>query len=141
MIDRMSHACYRVGVISILTKGGDCAKMDALVVHDKPLGYDLLTGINAICEVGDFVIRPTGEVQFSRKCEFCAVIMIEEQDFCAVFDHKEKVWTGKWTGNKAPDQLHNTVAEYTVSDKSRAAYKKELETWITNSWLIPYPQE
>ena len=101
--------------------------MDALVVCDKPLGYDLLIGIDALRELGDVVIRPTGKVLLGRKRELCAAIMIEKQDFWAVLDHEKEAWTAKWkrTGNKAPDQLHNTVAEYTVSDKSRAAYEKE----------------
>ena len=62
-VDRMSHACCGVGDISILTKGSDCDKVDALVVHDKPLGYNLLIGIGTIHEIGSIVIRPTGEVQ------------------------------------------------------------------------------
>ena len=40
MIDRTSYMCCRVGVILILTEGGDCAKVDALVVYDKTIGYD-----------------------------------------------------------------------------------------------------
>ena len=84
-IDGMSHARSGVGVISILTEGGDCAKVDALVVCDKPLEYDLLIGIDAIHELDGIVIRPTGEVQLKRKHELCAAIMIEEQNFWVVF--------------------------------------------------------
>ena len=64
---------------------------------------------------------------------------LKNMTFVLFFDHEKKAWTAKWKGNKAPDQLHNTIAEYTVSDKSRAAYEAELETWIANGWLIPYP--
>ena len=71
-------------------KGGDCAKVNTLVVCDKPLGYDLLIGIDAIYELGDIVIKPTREVQLSKKHKLCAGIMIEKQDFCAVFDHGKK---------------------------------------------------
>ena len=134
----MIDICCRVRVISILLERSDSTKMDLLMVCDKPLGYDLLVGINATCELGLIVIRPTGEVQLRRKRELCTAIMIEGQYFCAVFDHKKKVWTvkWKWIRNKVPDQLHNTVEEYMVSNKSRAAYATELETWIMNDWLI-----
>ena len=60
--DGMSHACCVVGVILIIMEGGDCAKVAAQVVRDKPLGYDLLIGIDGIRELGGIVIRPTGEV-------------------------------------------------------------------------------
>ena len=130
MVDRMSYACSRGEVISILTEGSDCAKVDTLVMRDKPLGYDLLIGIDPIYELGGIVIRPTGEVQLRRKHELCAGIMIGEQYFCTAFDHKKKAWTArwKWTGHKGPDQLLNTTAVYAVFNKSRA----ELETWIAN---------
>ena len=45
-------------VILILTEEGDCAMVDALVVHDKPLGYDLLIRISTINELGGIMIRP-----------------------------------------------------------------------------------
>ena len=141
-IDGTSQACCGVSVISVLTESGNYAKVDALVVRNKPLGYDLLIGIDDICALGGVEILPTGEVRFWRKRESCASITIEEQDFCAAFDQEKKAWTArwKWTKNEAPVQLHNTISEYTVSDERRAAYKIELQTWITNGWLIPYPQ-
>ena len=69
-------------------------------------------------------------MQLRQKRESCAAIMIEEQDLSAVFvrEKKDRSVKRKWTGNKAPDQLHNTVEEYTVSNKSRAEYETELET-------------
>ena len=47
----------------------------------------------------------------------------------------------KWAMNGAPDQLCNTIPEYAVSTKNRAAYEEELQMWIDNGWLIPYPQK
>ena len=66
VINGMSHVCCRVRVILILTEVGDCSKVDALVVHDKPLGHDLLIGIDTMHELGGIVIRPTREVQLGR---------------------------------------------------------------------------
>ena len=42
--------------------------------------------------------------------------------------------------NEVPDQLCNTIPEYAVSTKNLAAYE-ELQMWIGNGWLIPYPQK
>ena len=58
-IDGMPDICCVVGVILILTEGGDCAKVVALVVCDKPLGYDLVIGIDTLCGLGSIVIKPT----------------------------------------------------------------------------------
>ena len=58
---------------------------------------------------------------------------------CAIFDHEKNCLDSEVEVDKASDQVNNTVVEYTVSDKSRAAYKTELETWIVNGWLIRYP--
>ena len=78
-----------------------------------------------------------------RGREVCAAISIEEKDFHAMFDDKERTGTArwKWAMNEAPDKLCNTIPEYVVSTKNRAAYEEELQMWIDNGWLISYPQE
>ncbi|CAE1163005.1 CYP4B1 [Acanthosepion pharaonis] len=47
-IDGVSRACCGVGTVSVLTDGGSHAKVDVLVARQRPLGYDLLLGIDAI---------------------------------------------------------------------------------------------
>ena len=47
-IGGMSHPCCGVGMVVVATKGGNSAKISVLVVRGKPLGYDLLLGIDAI---------------------------------------------------------------------------------------------
>ena len=32
-----------------------------------------------------------------------------------------------------------TITEYTVPDENRAAFEEEIQTWIKDDWLIPYP--
>ena len=90
--------------------------------------------IDAIQALGTIEITPTGKVQLGRKRESCAAITIKKPDFCAIFNHKEKAWTARWKGtrNEVPDQLHNVITVYTVSDEKRATYKEELWTWIEN---------
>ena len=48
IIDSMSWVCCGVGAVSIVTNGGNHAKVNVLVPHEKPLGYDLLIGIDTI---------------------------------------------------------------------------------------------
>ena len=69
----------------------------------------MLIEIDAIQGVSGIEITPTVEVQFGRKHELCVAITIEELDFNATFNHKEKDWNArwKWTRNRAPDQLPN----------------------------------
>ena len=35
----------------------------------------------------------------------------------------------------------NKVPEYPVSAQLRQEYRHELETWLNNGWLLPYPEE
>ena len=92
----MSPACSRVGVVSICTEEGNSAEFNVLVVHEKPIEYDLLIGIDAIQALGSIEITPTKEVQLGRKCESCAAIMIEEPNFYITLNHKEKAWSARW---------------------------------------------
>ena len=83
------------------------------------------------------MIIAAGGMTLGRGKEVCAAISIDDKDFYAMFDHKERPWTArwKWTMNKAPDQLCNTIPEYAVSTKNRAAYEEELQMWTDNSWF------
>ncbi|CAE1234877.1 unnamed protein product [Acanthosepion pharaonis] len=59
-IDGVSQACCGVGTVSILTDGGNHAKVDVLVARQRPLGYDLLLSIDAIRALGGMIITPAG---------------------------------------------------------------------------------
>ena len=87
-------------------------------MQEKPLGYDLLLAIDAIRAFGGVMITAAGGVTLGRGKEVCAAISIEEKDFCATFDNKERAWTArwKWAMNKAPDQLCNTI--FLMQDES-----------------------
>ena len=96
----------------ICSKEGNYADVNILVVHEKPLEYDSLIGIDTVWALGSTEIMPSREVKVGRKHELGAAITIEEPDFCTSFDHKKQSWTmrWKWTRNEAPDQLHNTLS-------------------------------
>lgn len=61
--------------------------MDALVVNSKPLGFDLLLGMDIINELGSVHIDELGSVHFSEAALTLGVIMkLEEPDFSAEFN-------------------------------------------------------
>ena len=139
-----SHAYCSVRVVSISTDEGNSAWIDVLVVHGKPLRFDLLLGVNAIKTLGGIVVGPTGSVQLGdRRTTRCAAISINESDFTDTFDHHSQVWTASWKGSEdhAPERLHNEVSEYPVATEIRNEYMQELHTWIDNGWLVPYPED
>ena len=139
-----SRACCGVGIVSISTDEGDSAKIDVLVVRGKPLGFDLLLGIDAIKVLGRVVLGPTGSVQLEdRRTTKCAAISINEPDFTATFDHHRRTWTAswKWSEDHAPERLHNEVSEYPIAAEIRNEYTLELHTWIGNGWLVPCPED
>ena len=106
-INGLSQACCGVGTVTICDEKGDTAEVDVLVIQEKPL--DLLLGIDAIRAFGSVII--TAAVTLGRGREVCAAISIEEKDFHATFDNKERTLTArwKWAMNEAPDQLCSRI--------------------------------
>ena len=47
----------------------------------------------------------------------------------------------KWSGDQLPEKLYNRVPEYTIPVRACAEYDKELQNWIDNGWLVPYPED
>ena len=84
---------------------------------------------------------PAGDVKLGGGKEACAALWVDEADFDASFN--ERIWTTrwKWTLNNAPTLLRNQIAEYKIPDNIKGEYERELQVWIMNGWLIPYPQE
>ncbi len=74
----------------ICTERGNCAEVNILVVNKKPLGYDLLIGLDATWTLGSIEITLTEEVQLGRKHELCVAITIEEPDFWTTINNKAK---------------------------------------------------
>ena len=66
-IEGASRAFCSVRVVSISTDEGDSAMIDVLVVRGKPLGFDLLLGIDVIKALGGVVVGPTGSVQLGYR--------------------------------------------------------------------------
>ena len=94
--------------------------------------------------LGGVHIDQSGDAIFSRRepCA-CAAIRIEEPDFSTEFNEQTRAWTAswKWSGNQPPDVLMNKVPEYPMSAQVQQEYRHELEMWLNNGWLLPYPEE
>ena len=82
-------------------------------------------------------------VKFFKEAPECAALKINQPEFRDDFDQHQKVWTAswKWSGDRKPTKLQNSVAEYYVPSQIRPAYEKQLRAWINDDWLIPYPRE
>ena len=144
MIGGMSRSCCSDGMVIVSTEEGSSAKISVLVVRGKPLGFDLLLGIDAIKALGGMVVRPIGSVQLDNKgIVKCAAISINEPNFTATFNHRSWAWTvaWKWSEGRIPEALDNRVAEYPVAAEIQEDYERELHTWMSNSWLVPYKEE
>uniref|UniRef100_A0A5S6QF25 Reverse transcriptase domain-containing protein n=1 Tax=Trichuris muris TaxID=70415 RepID=A0A5S6QF25_TRIMR len=121
--------------------------VEVIVVNAKPLGFDLILGMNGILAVEWVTVSKRIQVRFGAdSAAVCAVcitpIRLEERDFTATFDPATQAWTAawKWTDGKAPAILNNRVREYPPSASARRSYEQELDKWIHNNWLIPYDE-
>ena len=93
-IGGMSRPCCSDGIVTVSMEEGSSAKISMLVIRGKPLGFNLLLGIDAIKALGDMVVGPTGSVQLGNKeIVKCEAISINEPDFATTFNHQSRVWT------------------------------------------------
>ena len=137
----LSHG---VGNITLTVTNRNPLKTNMLVVNSKPLGFDLLLGMDIIKKLGGMHIDEGGKAHFAQAAHTLgATIEIEQPDFCAEFDQCTKSWTvsWKWSGDQPPEKLYNRVLKYTIPARACAEYDKELQNWIDNGWLAPYPED
>ena len=133
-----------IRTITLAVDNVSLVKADVLVVNSSLLGFGMLIGMDIIRMLGEVHINQSGDANFSRtEPHACTTIRIEEQDFSTKFNEQTKAWTvsWKWSGNQPPKRLMNKVPEYPMSSQVRQEYRHELETWLNNEWLLPYPEE
>ena len=115
-----------------------------LVVNSKPLGFDLLLGMDIIKKLGNMHIDEGGKKHFAEAAlALGATIELEQPDFCAEFNQRTKSCTvsWKWSVDQPPEKLYYRIPEYTIPARVRAEYDKELQNCIDNGWLVPYPED
>ena len=131
-------------MVTIATEGGNSVMISVLGVCGQPLGYDLLLGIDAIRALGGVALWPSGQIRIgSGQVPKCAAITINKPDFTVTFDQQSQAWimAWKWSQDCAPEGLDNGVSEYPVAAEIQEDYKQELHLWMSNGWLVPYPEE
>ena len=129
-IGSMSRPRCGDGMVNVSTEESGSAKISVLVVRGRPLGFDLLFGIDTIKTLGIIAVGPSGQIQIGNgRVAKCAAITINEPDFTATFDHQSRAWTAtwKWSEDRAPEGLHNGVSEYPVA--------AEIREWKLRTWL------
>ena len=137
----LSHG---VGSITLTVTNRNPLKTNVLVVNRKPLGFDLFLGMEFIKKLGGMHINEGGKAHFAEVAHTLgATIKLEQPDYRAEFDQCNKSWTvsWKWSGDQPPEKLYKRVSEYTIPVRACAEYDKELQNWIDNRWLVPYPED
>ena len=137
----LSHG---VGSITLTVTNRNPLKRNVLVVNSKPLGFDLLLGMDVIKKLGSVHINERGKAHFTEAADTLGVtIELEQPEFRTEFDQCTKSWTvsWKWSGDQPPEKLYNRVPEYTIPGRARAEYKKVLQNWIDNGGLVLYPED
>ena len=90
----LSHG---VGSITLTVTNRNPLKTNMLVVNSKPLGFDLLLGMDIIKKLGGVHIDEQGKAYFAEVAHtFGATIELEQPDFHAEFNQCTKSWTVSW---------------------------------------------
>ena len=127
---RMCLLSHGVGSITLTVTNRSPLKMNILVVYSKPLGFNLLLGMDVIKKLGGVHINEGGKAHVAEAAHTLgATIELEQSDFCAEFDQRTKSWTvsWKWSSDQPPEKLYNRVPEYTIPVRACAEYDKELQ--------------
>ena len=87
----LSHG---VGSITLTVTNRNPLKTNVLVVNSKPLGFDLLLGMDVIKKLGGVHFDEGGKAYFAEAAHILgATIELEQPDFRAYFDQRSKSWT------------------------------------------------
>ena len=135
---------HGVGSITLTVTNRNPLKTNVRVVNSKPLGFDLLLRMDVIKKLGGVHINEGGKAHFTEAAHtLSATIELEQPDFHTKFDQCTKSWTVscKWSGDQPPEKLYSRVPEYTITARANAEYDEELQNWIDNAWLVPYPED
>ena len=81
--------------MKVCTNTGNSADIERLVVHKRPLDFDLLLGYGAIKALGGVLITQSGTVKFCGEAPVCAALKIDRPDISVEFER----WCGPPHGN------------------------------------------
>ena len=145
--------CAGTGDVQIVVPGCQAVMVSALVVGEKPLGFGVIVGMDAVQALGGVTVRSPSDVRFgceaSVECAAAAEgsrqpgeLRAERESFCVRFDPVRRRWvvSWKWAGGSPPCELFSAVDEYPMPAEARAEYEAELDSWIRNGWLCEYDE-
>ncbi|KRZ85897.1 hypothetical protein T08_10920 [Trichinella sp. T8] len=124
--------CEGTGVVQLRHHGKGLIEVEVIVVRSKPLGYDLILGMNGIAALGGVTVTGGRCVRFGLDDPgVCAAaeagISIRERDFTATYCPSTRSWTAAWKWSDAgePGVAQNKVEEYPPANVARGAYEEE----------------
>ena len=83
---------HRIGTVMVHTDTRNTTDIETLVVHERPLDFDLLLGYDAIKALGGVLNTQTRMVNFCEEAPMGAAVKIDQPDFSVKFD-QQQVWT------------------------------------------------
>lgn len=122
------HKYSGVGNIKLDVDNTTPHDVEVLVVDRERLGFDLLLGFDSINKLSGLQIMENCNLRFPKhRMGHCAVIKIEESDFCAEFGPNKKIRVASW---KWLEDFRNSMHEYPVPKDVKEEYDHELQTWL-----------
>ncbi|CDW58181.1 hypothetical protein TTRE_0000648601 [Trichuris trichiura] len=118
-VDGSEIRCQGLGTVQLQSVEGGRARVDVVVTARKPLGFDVILGMNAVTALGVVSISPQRHVRFGTEREEMgaagvAGIKLEGKDFALTFDPVARCWTAAWrwsdaTGDGSAEQWISRV--------------------------------
>ncbi|KRZ59047.1 hypothetical protein T02_3184 [Trichinella nativa] len=98
--------CEGTGVVQLRPHGKGPIEVEVIVVRSKPVGYDLILGMNGIAALGGVMVSGGRCVRFGLNGPgVCAAteagISIREKDFTATHCPSTRSWTAAWKWSDA----------------------------------------
>ena len=125
------------------TSSGQRAEISVLVMDRRPLGVELILGMDGISALGGVVVRSPSDVVFCGAAVAPeARLAVDAPDYKVHFDGRKKIWevSWKWSTGSGTECLKNQAAAYRIPEDIRADFDGELAQWVSNGWLVPYDE-
>ena len=122
--------CVGTSEVKVRLLSGPTVIVTALVMRDRPLGFDFVMGMSGISALGGVTVRSLDDVIFgAEECEVASVagsteLNIKEKDLTATYDVDtgKRIMMWKWSSELEPPYLKNTISEYRVPRDVRQEY-------------------
>ena len=89
-ISGKANKCHGIGTGKVHTDTGNSADIEALVVYERSLDFNLLLGYDTNKALGGVLITRSGTVKFCEEAPICAALKIDRPDFSVKFDWRKK---------------------------------------------------